>query len=154
MVANAAAAVAAGLACGMDLEACVDALAGARGADGRGSWHSAGAVRILDDSYNANSASMTAALAALAGSGTGKLFAVLGAMAEIDEPERAHGSIADGAAELGVALLALETDLYGVPAMSLDEVVAEIASAGECSVLVKGSRASRTERVVEALLAR
>ena len=154
MVANAAAAVAAGLACGMDLEACVDALAGARGVDGRGSWRSAGAVRILDDSYNANSASMTAALAVLAGSGTGKLFAVLGAMAEIDEPERAHRSIADGAAELGVALLALETDLYGVPAMTLDEVVAEIASAGECSVLVKGSRASRTERVVEALLAR
>ena len=154
MVANAAAATAVGLACGMDLEACVGALADARGVDGRGSWRSAGAIRILDDSYNANSGSMTAALAVLAGSGTGKLFAVLGAMAELDDPERAHRRIADGAAELGITLLALETDLYGSPPSTLDEVVAEVVSAGECSVLVKGSRAARTERVVEALLAR
>lgn len=154
MVANAAAAVATGLACGMDLDTCVQALAGADGVDGRGSWRTSGAVRILDDSYNANSGSMTAALAVLAGSGSGKLFAVLGAMAELDEPERAHRSIAEGAAELGVTVLPLETDLYGMPAMTLDAVVAEIRATGGCSVLVKGSRAARTERVVEALLSR
>lgn len=154
MVANAAAAVAAGLACGMSLHDCVGALMGAKEISGRGSWHAVGGIRILDDSYNANSTSMTAALAVLAGAGAGALFAVLGEMAELDEPEGAHRMVAEGAAELGVQLLPLETAMYGPPAMSVDEIVEVVRNAGSCSVLVKGSRAARTERVVEALLGR
>ena len=154
MVANAAAAVSVGLACGMQLEDCVSALSAAEGIDGRGSWHSVGAIRILDDSYNANSTSVTAALSVLAGAGTGVLYAVLGEMAELDEPLRAHQVIADGAAELGVTVLPLETAMYGPAAMSVEEVVAVVRNAGPCSVLVKGSRSARTERVVQALLGR
>lgn len=154
MVANAAAAVAVGLACGMGLHDCVAALATAEGIGGRGTWHVAGDMRILDDSYNANSTSVTAALAVLASAGTGTLYAVLGEMAEIDEPERAHRLIAEGAADLGIELLALETSMYGRPAKSIEEVLEIVRDAGECSVLVKGSRAARTERVVEALLDR
>lgn len=154
MVANAAAAVAVGRACGMALPDCVAALAAARGIAGRGTWLTAGTVRILDDSYNANSTSVTAALSVLAGAGTGVLYAVLGEMAELDDPERAHRAIAEGAAELGIGLLALETPMYGVPSMSVEEIATIIRGAGACSVLVKGSRATRTERVVEALLGR
>lgn len=151
MVANAAAAVAVGIVCGMTVSDAVGALAAAEGVAGRGSWTTAGDVRILDDSYNANSASMSAALSVLAGSGTGTLFAVLGEMAEIDEPERVHRVVAEGAAELGITVLAHATTMYGVPAMSLAEIVGVIRAAGPCSVLVKGSRAARTERVVAAL---
>lgn len=154
MVANAAAAVAVGLACGMPLVECVGALASAEGIDGRGTWHANGVVRVLDDSYNANSTSVTAALAVLAGAGSGALFAVLGEMAEIDEPERAHRSVAEGAAEMGVTVLPLETGLYGPAAMSVEEVLGVVRGAGPCSVLVKGSRSTRTERVVAALLGR
>lgn len=152
MVANAAAAVAVGLVCGLKLGDAVGALATAEGVGGRGSWSTTGQVRILDDSYNANSGSMSAALSALAGSGTGKLFAVFGEMAEIDESERAHRAVAERAAGLGVTVLAHATTLYGVPAMSLEEIVAVIRAAGPCSVLVKGSRSARTERVVAALM--
>jgi len=152
MVANAAAAVAVGLVCGLKLGDAVGALATAEGVGGRGSWSTTGQVRILDDSYNANSGSMSAALSALAGSGTGKLFAVFGEMAEIDESERAHRAVAERATGLGVTVLAHATTLYGVPAMSLEEIVAVIRAAGPCSVLVKGSRSARTERVVAALM--
>lgn len=152
MVANAAAAVAVGIACGMTLDDCVGALAATGTIEGRGTWRTNGQVRVLDDSYNANSTSVTAALAALVGAGTGTLFAVLGEMAEIDDAHQAHRVIADGAAELGVRLLPFETTLYGPAAMSLEHIVDVVRGAGPCSVLVKGSRSTRTERVVEALL--
>ena len=152
MVANAAAAVAVGLSCGMQLHNCVEALADATGQWGRMVWReSRDGMRILDDSYNANSGSMMAALQTLAGV-SGRKVAVLGAMSEIPDAVVAHRMIAEEADLLGIELLALETDLYGVPAISLDEVVTRLSELGTVAILVKGSRVSATERVVQALL--
>jgi len=106
-------------------------------------------ARILDDTYNANSASMEAALRTLAAVDAGERVAVLGAMAEVEDPASAHRAVAATADALGIAVLPLETDLYGTPAMSVDDVAARLAGAGKSTVvLVKGSRSSRTERVV------
>ena len=42
-------------------------------------------------------------------------IAIVGVMAELDEPADAHRAIADLAAEQGIELVAVGTDLYGVP---------------------------------------
>ena len=61
---------------------------------------------ILNDTYNANPASMEAGLKALANIGRGKKIAVLGDMLELgDDAEKAHYKIGNCAAELGVDLL-------------------------------------------------
>ena len=152
MVANAAAAVAVGIACGMQLEACVAALGRASQQPGRMMWRtSTRGLRILDDSYNANTLSMIAALHAIAHS-EGLRIAVLGAMAEIPDAEASHELVADIARELGITVLACETDLYGVPSMTVDQIVAQVEQQQPAAVLVKGSRVAATERVVNRLL--
>ena len=152
MVANAAAAVAVGIACGMTLETCVAALGRASKQPGRMMWRtSINGLRILDDSYNANTLSMMAALHVIAHSG-GHRIAVLGVMAEIPDAEASHQLVADIARDLGITVLACETDLYGVPSMTVEEVVVQVKQQHAAAVLVKGSRVAATERVVEALL--
>ncbi len=61
-------------------------------------------VTVIDDSYNANPASMAAALRTLAAIGEGRrTFAVLGSMAELGDFEEAgHEEVGRLAAELGV----------------------------------------------------
>jgi UDP-N-acetylmuramoyl-tripeptide--D-alanyl-D-alanine ligase len=61
-------------------------------------------VTVIDDSYNANPASMAAALRALTAIGAGRrTFAVLGSMAELGDFEEAgHEEVGRLAAELGV----------------------------------------------------
>jgi UDP-N-acetylmuramoyl-tripeptide--D-alanyl-D-alanine ligase len=61
-------------------------------------------VTVIDDSYNANPASMAAALRALAAIGVGRrTVAVLGYMAELGDQEQAgHEEVGRLAAELGV----------------------------------------------------
>jgi UDP-N-acetylmuramyl pentapeptide synthase len=155
MVSNAAAAIAVGIHCGMPLQDAVNALASAAGAPQRMQWvaNKAG-LRILDDSYNANSLSVNAALRTLAQVEATSRFAVLGQMAEVDDEVNAHVSVAATCRDLGVEILPLETDLYGLVAMSVDEIVKQLSIEGTDSVvLVKGSRVSATERVVHALMA-
>jgi UDP-N-acetylmuramoyl-tripeptide--D-alanyl-D-alanine ligase len=54
---------------------------------------------------------------------------------------------------LGIELLALETDLYGVEAMSLADIESKLGGLDVSDVvLVKGSRVAATERVVQALM--
>ena len=151
MASNAAAAVAVGVACGMRLDECAAAIEGAVTSPGRVQWRRAGEIDVLDDSYNANSSSMMAALDTLASTGGAPLVAVLGAMAEIDDPVAAHAAVARRASELGIALIALETDLYGVNPVDVRGAADGVRASGAVAVLVKGSRASRTERVVAAL---
>lgn len=152
MVSNAAAAVSVGIACGMTLQTCVAALGQASSQPGRMMWRtSASGVRILDDSYNANTLSMMAALHVISHS-QGHRIAVLGAMSEISDAEASHQLVADIASELGVVVLACETDLYGVPSMSVDQIVEQVKVQQASAVLVKGSRVSATDRVVDALL--
>ena len=96
---------------------------------------------------------MEAALRTVAASPARHRFAVLGAMAEISDPERSHRETARLCGELGITLVALETDLYGVPPVGPAAAAAAVGARGEdVCVLVKGSRAARTERVVELLL--
>src|SRR5205823_5611965 len=146
--------------------------AAGRPVTGRGVWRAAGGVRILDDTYNANPVSMRAALETVAARrGTGRLVAVLGDMLEL-------GGIADDAhRELGRAVVAAGADeLVGVGRLALLAVEAAreagIAEARHATtfedtvahllkrlvpgdtVLVKGSRGMRLERVVDALVAR
>ncbi len=165
MATNAAAAVAVGLALGVALDECARGLGAAAAEPGRMRWTTTTTgVRLLDDSYNANVQSMTAALDTLARTDAERRVAVLGAMAEVADSAQAHVTVAAQAAGLGIEIIALETDLYGTSGRSLDEVIAELSQmlgepqrdtpAGPGAgpvVLVKGSRASATERVVRAL---
>jgi UDP-N-acetylmuramoyl-tripeptide--D-alanyl-D-alanine ligase len=155
MVSNAAAAIAVGIQCGMTLQDAVHAMTTVVVSPQRMQWvaNKAG-LRILDDSYNANSLSVNAALRTLAQVKATSRFAVLGQMAEVDDEANAHLSVAATCRDLGVEILPLETDLYGIAAMSVTEVVERVSNAGSNSVvLVKGSRVSATERVVLALMA-
>lgn len=62
---------------------------------GRGNRVRVGAITLIDDSYNANPASMAAALRAL-GTESGRTIAVLGEMFELgDDGERLHAGMAD-----------------------------------------------------------
>ena len=87
-VRNAMAALAAVHAAGGDIAAAGLGLASLRGLEGRGAqyllaWES-GEVRLIDESYNANNASMEAALSVLRGAEiSGRRLAVLGAMKEL-----------------------------------------------------------------------
>ena len=153
MVSNAAAAIAVGVSVGIPLAICVQALNNVVSADHRMRWVvGRSGVRILDDSYNANSLSMLAAVAAVATIDATRKVAVLGKMAEVDDTVAAHTAVAKACQEAGIAILALETDLYGSTPLSLDEVVHLLTELDASAVvLVKGSRVAATERVVHAL---
>jgi len=171
-VTNALAAAAAGLAVGLTLDEIVRGLSAARPAKGRCVWREAGTVRILDDTYNANPASVRAALNTAVASRNGRrLVVVLGDMLELGElMDSAHRDIgrevvASGAAEF-VALgrhmqIAVEAAREaGLPeawhGATFEDTVAHLlkkVTAGDI-VLVKGSRGMRMERVADALVAR
>lgn len=151
MVANAAAAVAVGVMCNVPLDRCVAALQVATYQTGRMQWKTGvDGIRILDDSYNANTLSMMAALDMLA-TMPGTKVAVLGQMAEIADSEKQHSLVAKAAHELGIEVLACETTLYGTKALTVEEIAAQITQKRDVCVLVKGSRAAATERVVQLL---
>lgn len=151
MVANAAAAVAVGLMCDIPLSQCVAALDSPSVQTGRMQWKTGNnGIRILDDSYNANTLSMIAALKVLAQM-KGRRVAVLGQMSEISDSEKQHLLITNIAREYGIELLACETHLYGTEALSVDEISTRIHDMGNVCVLVKGSRVAATERVVQLL---
>ena len=153
MGANAALAVAAGLACGIGLDVAASGIGRESPEPGRMTWRSGrDGLRILDDSYNANVSSMTAALDTVAALDEPGCLAVLGRMTEVEDPEGSHRRVADHARSLGIGIVALETDLYGPAASSVEECVATVRDSGARVVVVKGSRTSRTERVVQALL--
>lgn len=153
MAANAAAAIATGIAAGMSLESCVLGIGQEISEQGRVRWKDGiNSSRILDDVYNANSSSMAAALQVLASSEAHRRFAVLGPMFELADSKRAHLDVAALAKDLGIELLGFETDLYGVEQVSINQLVARLGLEENDTVLVKGSRDSKMERVVEVLV--
>jgi UDP-N-acetylmuramoyl-tripeptide--D-alanyl-D-alanine ligase len=108
---------------------------------------SSGAL-ILNDAYNANPTSMRAALEALAAIDADRRIAIVGRMAELAEPRAQHAEIARLAGDLGIELIAVGTDLYGVT--PVDDPIAALGSiGGRDAVLVKGSRVAGLERVAE-----
>ncbi len=153
MVSNSAAAIAVGIACGMTLKVAAQGIGREALETGRMCWLEAlNGLRILDDSYNANEHSMLAALQVIADLQVRTKFAVLGQMAEVADAPEAHRRVAAFAAEHNIKVIGLETDLYGVPAMSVEEALKELAFHHPHVVLVKGSRSARTERIVHELL--
>ena len=155
MASNAASAVAVGITCGIGIEQCVEALSNTQSASQRMQWVTGrNGVRVLDDSYNANPMSVAAALRTVAETPARKRYAVLGVMAEVLHSDVAHQEIARLSQQLGIELLALETDLYGTSALSLSDIT-NILNGHDSNtvVLVKGSRVAATERVVQELTA-
>ncbi|MBI3072674.1 MAG: UDP-N-acetylmuramoyl-tripeptide--D-alanyl-D-alanine ligase [Deltaproteobacteria bacterium] len=124
---------------------------------------------IMDDTYNANPRSMVAALETLADVGrSGRRYAVLGDMLELGEgAAEFHVEVGAAAARTRVDALfavgahaddvvdgAYACDLRDAIAFrSLEGLIVELKARLKKSdwVLVKGSRGSRMERVVEAL---
>ncbi|MEY3034367.1 MAG: UDP-N-acetylmuramoyl-tripeptide--D-alanyl-D-alanine ligase [Actinomycetota bacterium] len=153
MASNAAAAIAVGVVLGVPLEAMVEGLATASLSPHRMSIvRSKNGSTVVDDSYNANPTSMQAALETLTGLPASRRVAVLGVMAELDDEAEAHGRIAAFAARLGVELIAVGTDAYGIPGISIDGAVERLSELdASAAVLVKGSRVAGLDRLVERL---
>jgi len=171
-VTNALAAAAAGIALGISLADVARGLAAARPVAGRCVWRQAGAVAILDDTYNASPVSVRAALDTAAEHRRGRrVIVVLGDMLELGGiTDEAHRDVGRAVAALpvdefvgvGRAMeLAVQTAREAGLAearhlMTFEDTVAHLLkrlTAGDL-VLVKGSRGMRMERVVDALVAR
>ena len=165
MARNALAATAAALASGANLDAVVRGLAAFRAVAGRlVARHAVHGALVLDDTYNANPDSMRAAIDVLAAA-PGAPCLVMGDMGEVGEQGPAfHREIGAYARERGVVrLYALGTlaresvTAFGEGARHFDAVeplidaVSRDAHAGT-TLLVKGSRFMRMERVVQALV--
>lgn len=156
-VANALAAAAAALACGVDLDDVVAGLEQARLSEWRMALarSPAGAV-ILNDAYNANPTSTAAALRALAELDAERRVAVLGTMAELGESSvNEHRRVAALAAELGIRVVAVGEPAYGSELVGdIDAALGALGPLGEGdAVLVKGSRVAGLERLAARLTA-
>jgi UDP-N-acetylmuramoyl-tripeptide--D-alanyl-D-alanine ligase len=173
MAENALGALLAAHALGADLEACASALAGFSAQKGRGSRISIatpdGAATIIDESYNANPASMRAALKLLGAAKpgpNGRRIAVIGDMLELGpDGAKMHAELAAdlnankvdllfGAGPLSRALYeAAPASVRAAWAETSSELTAEIAAVlrGGDVVMVKGSNASRMAPLVTAL---
>lgn len=154
MALNAAAAIAVTGVVGADIHLAASALASASMTPMRMQLLTlASGALVLDDSYNANPASMRAALTTLGEIRARRRIAALGLMAELAHPEIEHQRIATMAGENSIQVIAVETSLYGVPSRSIDEALVELSDLGEGDVVVvKGSLVAGLERLVERLV--
>ncbi len=163
-VRNALAATAAALALRVPLGAMAQGLEKFPGIGGRMQRKAAqhGAV-LIDDSYNANPSSLRAALKVLA-QAAGKKILVLGDMGELgDDAARLHGEIGAEARNMGVSKLLALGELtvhtvheFGSGARHFERIEDLIAALEQdldvdATVLVKGSRFMKMERVVSAV---
>ncbi|MGW9263907.1 UDP-N-acetylmuramoyl-tripeptide--D-alanyl-D-alanine ligase [Gordonia terrae] len=157
-VPNALAAAAAGGGLGVPVDDIATGLLGAQlsGLRMELATSSSGVV-VLNDAYNANPTSMSAALRSLAALAATRRVAVLGTMAELGADSAAqHQAIALEARDLGIEVIAVAETGYGDTARhvsDVDGVTAELGALDEgTAVLVKGSRVAALERVAQALL--
>jgi len=166
-VRNALAASACAVAAGIPPEAIALGLRSFRPYAGRSQVIAlAGGATLIDDSYNANPDSVRAAIDALARAG-GNTLLVLGDMGEVgDSGPGFHLEAGRHAAARGIGRLyalgtqsALAVAGFGGDARhfaTLEELIEAVRAAAVCgtTVLVKGSRFMKMERVVAALGAR
>ncbi|MGR8952479.1 MAG: UDP-N-acetylmuramoyl-tripeptide--D-alanyl-D-alanine ligase [Gammaproteobacteria bacterium] len=164
-VANALAAGAAGLAAGLSLEQIVQGLRQVRPVTGRlQPWVGRKGNIVIDDTYNANAASLKAGLEVLTGVGQ-KPWVVLGAFAELGpESLKMHQEMGALIKSSGVVrLLATGSDaraaveafgkgasFYGTQEELIGALEQELT--GEETILIKGSRMRRMENVAAALV--
>lgn len=161
---NALAATAACLSVGVGLEDIKIGLEGSKPIPGRLlQLKGIGGACILDDSYNANPASLYAALNVLT-QREGETWLVFGDMGELgDESIKLHKKAGEMAKEFGVTrLLALgdlakhAVDSFGAGAVHFSDHAAVIKALQnelhkEICVLIKGSRAMQLEKVVKGI---
>jgi UDP-N-acetylmuramoyl-tripeptide--D-alanyl-D-alanine ligase len=161
---NALAAAASCLAAGVPLDVVVAGLAAYGGVKGRLQRRAGlGGATVIDDSYNANPDSMRAAIDVLAGV-PGRRILVMGDMGEVGEAAaQFHDEIGGHAKSRGIErLFALgehsrdAVHNFGEGARhcaSVEELVEALKPelAADVTVLVKGSRFMKMERVVEAI---
>ncbi len=155
-VGNALAAATVALCCGADLDGVSTGLALAQLSPWRMEVRpTPDGGLVVNDSYNANPTSMAAALRSLAALGANRRVAVLGVMAELGVDEAGeHRRVAALAAELGIEVVAVGTDLYGMaPEEDMAAAATRVGMVGPgMAVLIKGSRVVGLERLA-ALLA-
>jgi UDP-N-acetylmuramoyl-tripeptide--D-alanyl-D-alanine ligase len=171
-VKNALGVIACAAALGADPEAAARALTDFRAPAGRGQQRRVavpgGAITLIDDSYNANPASVRAALDVL-GSAAGRKLAALGDMLELgDHAPRLHADLASPIATSGIDRVytagpgmrhlheALPVGRRGVhvdDAAKLLPVIEAELQPGD-TLLVKGSLGMRMGQIVQALVAR
>ena len=153
MAHNAVGAIAVAGILGLDLQRAADAISDSILSEMRMQHRTArGGALIIDDSYNANPASMTAALHALSATQASRRIAVLGVMAELSEPEGDHMQVSLLAQQLGIEVIAIGTQMYGVQSRSLDEVAAMLSTVeNRAAILIKGSRVAQLEKLVSLL---
>jgi UDP-N-acetylmuramoyl-tripeptide--D-alanyl-D-alanine ligase len=154
-VVNAGAAIAVGGYFGVPTGTMAGALAEAPISAGRMAVRTARAgFRVIDDSYNSNPESTRAALQALADLPASRRIAIVGEMAELGAVSRAeHEAVRAVAERLGIEMLAVRAPEYGVE--NFEDFVTAAKRVEACDegtvVLVKGSRASALEHLVESL---
>ncbi len=165
-VANALAAAAAAMAAGASLANVAAGLASMRAVKGRLNFRTTRAgAWLIDDSYNANPSSMRAGIDVLANL-AGRRWLAIGDMGELGaHAEAAHVDVGRYAREHGIERLfatgplsALAVEAFGAGARwfpDADALTRELDAAlvADVRLLVKGSRSSRLERVVDALVA-
>jgi UDP-N-acetylmuramoyl-tripeptide--D-alanyl-D-alanine ligase len=155
MVGNALAAAAAALVCDVPVEGVAAALGQAE----LSRWRMElvrlpSGARVLNDAYNANPASVAAALRSLAALDARRRVAVLGLMAELGPTSDAeHAAVGDLARELGLEVVAVAAPAYG--GTTVDDVAGAVAALGPLAdgdaVLLKGSRVAGLERLLDLL---
>lgn len=171
-VSNAMAVLAAVQALGGDLAAAGLALGDMAGLAGRGAVHQVptkdgGMALLIDESYNANSASMAATLSVLGAKPAQRRIALLGEMRELgDKSAELHAAVAepllqanvDLALLVGAGMLPLKAALEGrcetLHAPDADaalELLRSIMRGGD-TILIKGSNAVGLGRIVSALV--
>jgi UDP-N-acetylmuramoyl-tripeptide--D-alanyl-D-alanine ligase len=170
-ISNALGAAALSLAAGVDLEAVRHGLARARPFSMRMQIESWSGIGVINDAYNANPASMAAALKTLAEvPGRGRRFAVLGDMFELGRHSRTeHRRLGEAAAAIRIDGLYLlgeqavrlrkgaiaagmppERIVIGKDHSDLATRLSAVVKRGDW-LLFKGSRGMKMERVLDAL---
>jgi UDP-N-acetylmuramoyl-tripeptide--D-alanyl-D-alanine ligase len=161
---NSLAAAACAVALGMDVGEITPGLEQARNLGGRLSvQHTPQGAQLIDDSYNANPGSLRAGMEWLAGL-SGERWLILGAMAELgSDSETLHRLAGEQARQLGIqrlytlgTLAAHAAEGFGPGAQVFNEIDALLHAVRQelapgVTVLIKGSRSARMERVVAAL---
>ena len=164
-VMNALAATAAAMAAGADLDAVQQGLQAMRPVSGRLETKRAlHGAQLIDDSYNANPGSLRAGLRTLSAL-PGERWLILGEMAELgDETSRLHADIGEYARECGFTRLYAiggearhAVEAFGPGASwfaSAEELVSSVKPdlRSGITVLVKGSRVNKLERVTGSLV--
>jgi UDP-N-acetylmuramoyl-tripeptide--D-alanyl-D-alanine ligase len=162
-VRNAMLALAAARTCGLSYEDATRGIARVVPPPMRAAWHNIGRATVINDAYNANPASMCAALDLLANVRGTQRVAVLGTMRELgleaaryhdDVARAALASTADLVAGMGEMADALRRvagkDERVVTAPDVDELWVALAPrlAADATILLKASRGVRLERLV------